>query len=182
MKMRVFDRILLTLYILFIIFLSFILIGVALNIIDYSVLLSKLASGIHGWDAFTIGFIAVILFLASIRLLIASYSRKKTISALLMNTELGVIRVSINTLDTLTQKAVRSFQEVREVKSLVISDPDGIKVQLKVSILPDVAMPELSKNIQQKVKDYVESLSGIVVKEVQVYIENMVISKPARVD
>ena len=71
MKMRIFDRILLTLYTLFGIFLSVILFGIALNIIDYQVLLSKLSSGIHGWDAFILGIIAVILFLVSIRLLIA---------------------------------------------------------------------------------------------------------------
>ncbi|NLU37242.1 MAG: alkaline shock response membrane anchor protein AmaP [Clostridiales bacterium] len=182
MKMRIFDRILLTLYTLFGIFLSVILFGIALNIIDYQVLLSKLSSGIHGWDAFILGIIAVILFLVSIRLLIAGYTRRKSVSALLMNTELGIIRVSVNTLDTLTQKAVRSFQEVRDIKSLVLTEPDGIRVQLKVSILPDVEMPELTRNIQQKVKEYIESLAGIAVKEVQVYIENLVVAKQARVD
>ena len=145
-------------------------------------MLSKLSSGIHGWDAFILGIIAVILFLVSIRLLIAGYTRRKSVSALLMNTELGIIRVSVNTLDTLTQKAVRSFQEVRDIKSLVLTEPDGIRVLLKVSILPDVEMPELTRNIQQKVKEYIESLAGIAVKEVQVYIENLVVAKQARVD
>ena len=43
-------------------------------------------------------------------------------------------------------------------------------------------MPELTRNIQQKVKEYIESLAGIAVKEVQVYIENLVVAKQARVD
>ncbi len=179
MKMRVFDRILLTIYTLIVILFSLMLLGIALNIFDYT-LIGNLLSNNSG---LILGGIAVILFLASIRLLFAGYSRrKKAISTLLTNTELGVIRISINTLDTLTQKAVRSFQEVKDIKSVVLTDPDGIRIQLKINILPDIVMPELSKNIQQKVKEYVESLSGIAVKEVQIYIENLLIAKQARVD
>ena len=71
---------------------------------------------------------------------------------------------------------------MKEIKSVVLSDPDGIRIQLKISILPDIVMPELSRNIQQKVKEYVESLSGIAVKEVQVYIENLLAIKQTRGD
>lgn len=121
-------------------------------------------------------------FLASIRLLVAGYTGKKANSVVLMNSELGVIRVSVNTLDILTQKAVRSFQEVKDIKSLVLTESEGIRVKLKISILPDIIMPELSRNIQHKVKEYVESLSGITVNEVQVYIDNLTSVKQARVD
>ncbi|HHT65832.1 MAG: alkaline shock response membrane anchor protein AmaP [Caldicoprobacterales bacterium] len=178
MKMRILDRILLTILSLFNILLSFVLLAEALNLVS----LDLLSDAIFGWPQIILIAAAVILFLISIRLLIAGYSKKKTVSALLMNTEMGIIRVSISTLDTLTQKAVRSFQEVKDVKSVVLSDPDGIRVQLKVSILPDVVMPELSRDIQQKVKEYVESSSGIIVKEVQVYIESLSVAKQARVD
>jgi uncharacterized alkaline shock family protein YloU len=106
----------------------------------------------------------------------------KQLSTILAITELGVVRVSVATLDTLTQKAVHSFQEVKEVKSVVLPDADGAKIQLKITVLPDVAMPELTRSIQTKVKEYVESLSGINVKEVQVYIENLSIAKPVRVE
>lgn len=180
--MRIFDRILLTIYTLFVILLSLMLLGIALSIIDYNLIGNLLSNASYNWNALILGAIAIVLFLASIRLLVAGYSRKKAVSTLLMNTELGVIRVSVNTLDTLTQKAVRSFQEVKEIKSVVLPDPDGIRIQLKISILPDIAMPELSKDIQQKVKEYVESLSGISVKEVQVYIESLLVAKQARVD
>lgn len=182
MKIKVFDRILLFIYTLIVILLSLTLLGIALNIIDYRLVGDLLSNATYKSNAFILGAIAVVLFLASIRLLVAGFSRQKPVSTLLMNTELGVIRVSVNTLDTLTQKAVRSFQEVKEIKSVVLSDPDGIRIQLKISILPDIVMPELSRNIQQKVKEYVESLSGIAVKEVQVYIENLLAIKQTRVD
>jgi uncharacterized alkaline shock family protein YloU len=178
MKMSIFDRILLTLYTLFGILLSLVLLGVALNILHTDLW----SDAGFGWPSLILSAVAVVLFLVSVRLLVVGFSKKKPVSALLTNTDLGVIRVSINTLDTLTQKAVRSFQEVKDIKSVVLSDAEGIRVQLKISVLPDVAMPELSGNIQAKVKEYVEALSGITVKEVQVYIESLSIAKQTRVD
>ena len=178
MKMRIFDRILLTLLTLFNILLSLALLGIALDVLG----IELLSDATYGWPQIILIAVAVVLFLTSIRLLVAGYSKKKPVSALLMNTELGIIRVSVSTLDTLTQKAVRSFQEIKDVKSVVLSDPEGIRVQLKISVLPDVVMPELSRNVQQKVKEYVESSSGITVKEVQVYIESLSVAKQARVD
>jgi uncharacterized alkaline shock family protein YloU len=182
MKIKLFDRLLLTILTLIIILLSLILLSVALQIIPAADIADLLSEVSYGWPAIILGVISLVLFLAGIRLLVAGYARNKPLSALLANTDLGVIRISINTLDTLTQKAVRHFKEVKEVKSVVLADPEGVRVQLKISVLPEVVMPELSRNIQEKVKEYVEALSGIQVREVQIYIDNLSVEKQARVD
>ena len=104
MKIKVFDRILLFIFTFIVILLSLTLLGIALNIIDYRLVGDLLSNATYKSNAFILGAIAVVLFLASIRLLVAGFSRQKPVSTLLMNTELGVIRVSVNTLDTLTQK------------------------------------------------------------------------------
>jgi len=183
MKIKIWDRILLTLVSLLIMFLSLLTLGVALNITPVvQTLKDFVSSASYGWTAVILGCASVLFLLAAFRLLVAGYTNKKPNSTVMGHTELGVIRISISTLDTLTQKAVRSFNEVREVKSIVLPDSDGVRIQLKIIVLPDVVMPELTKNIQVKVKEYVESLSGIVVKEVQVYIENLNIAKQARVE
>jgi molybdenum cofactor biosynthesis enzyme MoaA len=138
----------------------------------------------YGWPFYliTLG-TALIMLGISFRLLLAGRTSKKPVSTILKTTDLGMIRVSVNTLDTLTQKAVRSFQDVKEVKSMILPEQDGgVRVQLKVTILPDVHMPELTQNIQIRVKEYVEELSGITVKEVQVYIDNLTIAKQNRVE
>jgi uncharacterized alkaline shock family protein YloU len=101
---------------------------------------------------------------------------------LIKNTELGMIRVSINTLDTLVQKAVRGFQEVKDVRSLVVPDPDGIRVRLNIQLMPDINIPEISQSVQNKVKEYVESTAGIIVKEVYIYIDNLTVLQRSRVE
>ena len=94
MRMRIFDRILLTLYTLFVILLSLALLGIALNMIDYNTIVNLLSDATYGWPALILGAIAVALFLASIRLLVAGYTGKKANSVVLMNSG-GCYKVSV---------------------------------------------------------------------------------------
>ena len=94
-------------------------------------------------------------------------------SALLKHTDLGIIRISINTLEAMTHKAVNGFNEVRDSKISILNEDDGVKIRLKVSIMPDVVLQDLSVSIQKKVKEYIEGYAGILVKEVFVYIDNL---------
>ncbi len=177
MKMGITDRLLLTIYTLIISLVSiallvfFIAIGVnaiplrevnaALNIIELN------------WQFFLVGSLVSIFFLiVSIKLLFTGTRTKVPSSSLLKHTELGIIRVSINALEVMIQKAVRRFDEVKDVRVNTIADDDGIRIQLKLLIMPEVVLPDLTASIQQKVKEYIESYSGIVVKEILIYIDN----------
>ncbi|MGI6537401.1 MAG: alkaline shock response membrane anchor protein AmaP [Caldicoprobacterales bacterium] len=182
MKMRLADRILLSIITLFLMLLAIGLLMFTLKIIP-NILIDKFIFNMQNGESMVISILlSIMLLLISLRLFIASWQRKKPISAVLSSTELGSIGISVTTLDTLAQKTVNTFQEVCEVKSLVIPDPAGTRIQLRIIVLPDVAIPELARNIQNKVKEYVESISGVKVNEVQVYIENLKVNKPVRVE
>ena len=92
---------------------------------------------------------------------------------LVKTTELGMIRVSTSTLDSLTLKAVRSFQEVKEVKSLVVPEMDQVRIRLRLLVMPGVNIPDLTQKIQLEVKSYVEEHAGIIVSEVMVLVDNL---------
>lgn len=126
--------------------------------------------------------VAVFLFIVSIKLMTPGKKQRRLTGALVKNTDLGEIQVSIGTLNNLAQKAVRNFDEVKDVDSNIISEIDGIDVQLRLMIMPDVVIPEITKQIQDEVKDYVESLSGIHVKRVQIFIDNLTHPQRPRVE
>jgi len=182
-KMRLFDRILLALYILTIFAFSLCLLGISVGLIP----LDSLAGAIESIDYNTSFILAslgisLLFILISLRLIISTLAGRKPASSLLKQTDFGTIRVSVNTLDGLTKKAVRTFEEVKDVKTSILTETDGIKVRLKVNIMPDVKMPDLTQAIQAKVKDYIEEYSGIHVKEVHVYIDNQVTVTKNRVE
>lgn len=126
--------------------------------------------------------VATFLFIASVKLVSPSKGSKRLTGALVKNTELGEIQVSVGTLNNLAQKAVRKFDEVKDVDSNISPEIDGIAIQLKIMIMPDVIIPELTKQLQDEVKIYIEKISGIHVKEVQIFIDNLTHPQMPRVE
>ena len=61
----------------------------------------------------------------------------------------------------------------REVKSSVGLAENGVRIRLRLSLMPEAVIPEVSAQLQSTLKDYIETLSGINVKEILVYVEDM---------
>lgn len=179
MKITLFDRFLLTLLTLITFMASLVILGISAGLID----LRSTILSINKDFAFTIATVATgsVLLLISLRLFFVGFSKGEPKSSVLRITNLGSIKVSLTALDNIVQKAVRSFDEVKDVNSIIISEPDGIRIILKIVIMPDVRIPDLTSEIQVKVKEYVENLSGIAVKEVQVNVDNLVNSVRSKV-
>ncbi len=93
-----------------------------------------------------------------------------------------MIRVSVNTLDSIAQKTVRSFAEIKDVKTSVIPEMDGVRVRVVLFIMPEVNIPDLTMAVQAKVKEQIEDISGISAKEVQVYVENVPTAQRSKVE
>ena len=93
-----------------------------------------------------------------------------------------MIKISVNTLVALVQKSVKGFLEIKDVKSFVMPEDDGIRVRLNIQLMPDVNIPAVSTSVQNKVKEYVESTAGILVKEVYICIDNLAVMQRLRVE
>ncbi|HOB20142.1 MAG TPA: alkaline shock response membrane anchor protein AmaP [Candidatus Atribacteria bacterium] len=181
--MRLFDRVLLSLYTFVIFVLALCLLGISIGLISLDAIADSISSISYGFTFILItSGTALIFIIVSLRLFIAGLIGRKPASSLLKETEMGSIRVSVNTLDVLAQKAVRSFSEIKDVKTFILIENDGIRVRLKVSTMPDVKMPELTLAIQAKVKEYVEEYSGILVKAVHIYVDNQLTATKSRVE
>lgn len=183
MKISWLERALLVVYTLAIAVVSLVLMAIAVGVIPFARAVEYINNIRYDWDfALALFLISLVFLLASLKLLFLKRKRIILAGTLIKNTELGMIRVSINTLDTLVQKAVRGFGEVKDVRSLVVAEADGIRVRLNMQLMPDVNIPEISQAIQKKVKEYVEATAGIVVKEVYVYIDNLAALQRSRVE
>ncbi|MBM7581291.1 putative alkaline shock family protein YloU [Caldicoprobacter guelmensis] len=183
MKISWGERALLVVYTLAIAVASLIMMAIAVGIVPFKGVVEYINDIQYDWDFALVLFLISLAFLAaSLKLLFLRQKRIVLAGTLIKNTELGMIRVSINTLDMLVQKAVRGFSEVKDVKSLVVAEPDGVRVRLNMQLMPDVNIPEISQAVQKKVKEYVEATAGIVVKEVYVYIDNLAALQRSRVE
>lgn len=173
--MKMVDKVLLVLLCILVLPLGVAAIGLGAGIFD-SVALAGYVTSISQHN---IAYMAVLivygalLVIFSFKLLFIRTRESVPPFCLVKTTELGMIRVSTATLDSLTMKAVRSFQEVKEVKTLVVPDLDQVRIRLRLLVMPGVVIPELTQKIQAEVKTYVEEHAGIIVSEVMVLVDNL---------
>jgi uncharacterized alkaline shock family protein YloU len=85
----------------------------------------------------------------------------------------GEVFITIPAIKIIIMKAVKKVEGIKEVKPVVNSRPDGLEVYLHMMINPDVSVPELSKNVQDVVRKYLEDIGGLKVAEVKVLVDDL---------
>ena len=70
------------------------------------------------------------------------------------------------------KKAVKKIDGVKEQSVKTNSTKEGVVISVKVSLNPEVVIPEVSAAIQQSVKNDIETLCGILVKNVMIQVDN----------
>ena len=117
-----------------------------------------------------LGLTGTIVFIVSFTLFIGSIRAKPVKTALIHETALGQVNITIPALEHLVVKAARSVQGVREVKPLLKRTDGGLAVQLKVQVQPDISIPVLTEELQTKVKEYLMKTVGITVQNIRVSV------------
>ncbi|MDL2234808.1 alkaline shock response membrane anchor protein AmaP [Christensenellaceae bacterium OttesenSCG-928-L17] len=180
--MKVIDRIILVLLLIVVIAVALGLGLVATRIYSLETLQQLVASLYQNNVAIIVlAVVALVLLVMAIRLLFADAGGKKkkddtVYSALVQAGELGSTFITISALDAMVQKHCRANAKVRNVESKIQTGDDekpGIFIRLKLGIMPDVTIPELTNELQQSLKEYVEQNAGLHVNEISILVEDM---------
>jgi len=97
---------------------------------------------------------------------------------ILTESAMGQIRVSILAIENLVVKVVTQVNGVREVKPRIVSVSQGVGVQVRAVVTPDINIPDTSVKIQNLVKEKVFEVTGVAVNNVKVTIDNISAHKP----
>ncbi len=175
-KISGFDRFLLILLALLVIAAGLALVCTAMNLITADMIAGMAAFAYNGiWSALAVGGIGAVLLVLAFRVLVAFNSRAretKPESVLVSSGEFGSTFISIAALDGMVQKHCRANPQVKECISTVAPRDEGITVQLKLSTIADINIPDLTAELQRTLKAYVESMSGIPVKDIGILVLN----------
>jgi len=178
MKMSTLNRVLFFFYLFLIIIILSAFFAVSTGMWPLSDMMETFE--LHRWP--WLALLSVLLLVMSFKYLFMSIVPPRAQSAMLKNTDIGMIRVSVNTLDLIAQKAARTFADIKDVKTTVMPETDGVRIRVVLFIIPEVNIPELAQAVQTKIKESIEGLSGIVAKEVQVYVENSSSSQRTKIE
>lgn len=180
--MKVIDRLIFFLSAVGLMFFSGLLVLFALNLIPWSSWADKIG-GFHQAVAGReeIGIIGLLLFLAGIRLGQLSYSHNSKKGIIIQETPLGKVKVSLVAAENLIHKLLKSISEIKEVKPTIRGVGGKISVTLRIAIVPETNVPQLTTRIQNLIKEGILDVLGVEVCQVKVLVDNM-LAHTARVE
>jgi uncharacterized alkaline shock family protein YloU len=121
------------------------------------------------------GAVGGIFLVGSILILLSGFRNRKIPESVINNGEMGSVSISFNAVENLILKAANNVERLKDVKVKLKPREDSLSIILKVTVAPDTNIPELTSELQRVVKDYVESMAGISVREIKVKVENIAI-------
>lgn len=179
--MKIIDRLILALYSLSIAIVSLVIIVIPFDIpgiinIRDSV---NIVQSMRGNYLYSL--ISLILFIISIRFLLSGIIGSKDIkdeSFLAMRNEYGEVVIYSHTIVGLVQNTANEFSGIENINTSVNLDSGEIEVLMKGEVVPEANIPDITRELQVKVKECLENATGAKVREIKVQINN--ISVPTR--
>ncbi len=162
------------------VFLGLLFIGGAffLLAVNYN-LVPGLAFYLPAWadENIVLGAAIGMLVLALIFILLGLRSSKKPADAIMKGSQFGEVAISITAIENLVLRVIQQTQGIKDVSRQVTFTQDGLIINVKIRVMPDVPMPGVTSELQSKIKEYVEEMTGITVHEVKVNVENIVVDQ-----
>jgi uncharacterized alkaline shock family protein YloU len=167
---RLADRVVLTIY------------AVSLSVISFMLLIVS-----FGWDkpltAFVdsvktptgrtvLGVVSGFLFLIGLRFVYVGL-RKAPVHALVHDTEMGQVRISLVAVKNLVTRVASRVSGVRSVRTAVTLGELGLCVSLELKVAVDANLPELADKLQKAVSTYVRDIVGVNVERVSVSVADI---------
>lgn len=122
------------------------------------------------YNNWAVALAALVVFLLAFWVFIQNLRPAEKIQTINHQGELGEYRISFEALHNLVLQATRDIKGVRDTRPRLALKETGLVIDLKLSTLPDLKVPDLVEEVQNKVKTYVQEISGVDVAEVKVLV------------
>lgn len=128
--------------------------------------------------------VSLFAFLISLRFAWFGLIRKKEVDpGVERETEMGHIRISLKTIESLAVKSARRVRGIRDLTARVRhhDNQSSIGIGLKIIVDGETPIQNLSEQLQLTVKEQVEKIAGISVDQVSVYVAQTIQPDKSRV-
>ena len=128
---------------------------------------------------------SIILILLAIKsIFFNSFSKEKMQSkeGILLENDNGKLLVSRDTIESLTNAVVKSFETAENAMTKVEVDEESkVKIYITLFVHPDAVIKELSTKLQTNVKDTIKKSLDLDVTEVNIRVKNIAVKKEANI-
>ena len=181
--MRIFIRVLLTLYIIFMICIAVVTMLGAWNVIAQATAQGWLDTMYTSvWAKIIITIIAVIVIIVSFMLMFARTRKKEPKTALITSTETGSIAIALSAIEEMATKHMLKNDAVKSARVNVGVKDSKIDLTGKLTIAEGTNIPEVLSSLQLSTKQEIETYAGVSVGKISVLVERTMQVAKARVE
>ena len=181
--MRIFRRILLTLYILGVMFVAGVVLACAWGIIqiqDPSYWLTQLY---FNKDVVIVAsVIGVIVILISLMLMFSRSRKRAPKAATIADTGSGGISISLSAIEEMATRHIMTLPAVQNVKVGVAVKDAKVDLSAKMDVAAETNIPETLSGLQASLKENIETLAGIETGKIALLVEKTSQGAKARID
>lgn len=173
--MNIFYRIVLAIYTVCIIAISILVMVLTVKPSMFLNITESLRLALETRGSAIIIFIAAfLLFGMSLSFLLSGLRNNKDKKAVSKHTNIGEVKISLSTISNIALNVTKRLNGIKETKVDVVKKKNQyISVVIKIIVMPEINIPNLSAEIQGKVKESIQEGTGIEVEEIKVIIENI---------
>lgn len=183
MKWRLFDRFLFSLLLIFTLLFALGMLAYAYHLVPMELVVAWIGVLYDGWvNALILTVVALALIVIVLRLLMAGKKAPALQHTLIRASELGMSHITLSALDSMVQRHVRANARIRDCTSTIMPNKDGVVVTLRLSLMAETNVLELTSELQKSLKTYIETLTGIIIREVNILTESMSSGASVRVE
>ena len=128
--------------------------------------------------------LAIVLILLSVKsIFFNSYaSESQWKDGILLENDNGKLLVSRDTIESLTNTVIRSFDSAETIMTKVEVDEEShIKIYITLSVHPDAVIKDLSAKLQSNVKEAIKKSLDLDVTEVNIRVKNISVKKEPQI-
>ncbi|MEN8908294.1 MAG: alkaline shock response membrane anchor protein AmaP [Clostridiales bacterium] len=134
------------------------------------------------FSSLSVFIIAFIFFCINLSFLLSGLRTNKEKRAIAKHTNIGQIKISLNSIESIVLLTAKKINSVRDSKVRVGIKNEGVVIDIKTVVLPEIDIPLLAEELQSKVKKAVEESTGIMVYDIEVIVENIYTGYRSRVE
>ena len=180
--MKIIDKFNLVLFSTIILIMSLIICILGFGWLDFDVVVDGINYIITDTVASNVlvGVCIVLILLAIKSIFFNSFSKEKmeTKEGILLENDNGKLLVSRDTIESLTNAVVKSFETAENAMTRVEVDEESkVKIYITLFVHPDAVIKELSNKLQTNVKDTIKKSLDLDVTEVNIRIKNIAVKK-----
>lgn len=170
-QMKIGERILLSLFTLIVIVAAIIAILLPFNVFSIDVVQSAVYEYINT-PVYVLVPLAVIIM--GFGVMFIGIKKKKVRLGIIHSNELGNLVISPKTFESAGYSAIKDIKGIKDATIEIEFDESGVEYYIDAVVINEVNIPELAKEVQNSVKNHVETLIGIPVKSVNLHVKDMV--------